>query len=43
MVDILHMGLVDEIVIGREVERRIPQLIKVWLECLDKKTARLPK
>jgi hypothetical protein len=32
MVDILHMGLVDEILFGREVVSRLPDLIDEWVE-----------
>lgn len=31
MVDIVHMGLVDEVVVGREVETRIPALVAEWM------------
>ena len=30
MVDMLHMGLVDEIIFGREVITRLPELVKEW-------------
>lgn len=32
MVDILHMGLVDEILFGREVVHRLPELVDEWIE-----------
>ncbi|WP_177216740.1 DUF7687 domain-containing protein [Mycetocola miduiensis] len=31
MVDMLHMGLVDEVLFGREVVTRIPELADEWL------------
>ena len=31
MVDMLHMGYVDEVLFGREVVARIPELVKEWL------------
>lgn len=39
MVDILNMGLVDEIIIGKEVETRVPVLVKSWLAELAKRKA----
>jgi len=35
MVDILHMGLVDEIIIGKEVVTRLPDLVKEWVSILE--------
>ena len=34
MVDMLHMGYVDEVLFGREVADRIPELAKEWLSLL---------
>lgn len=31
MIDMLHMGYVDEIVFGREVLTRLPELVKEWM------------
>lgn len=31
MVDMMHMGLVDEVLIGKEVVTRIPELVKEWI------------
>ncbi len=31
MVDMLHMGYVDEIIIGREVSDRLPTLVSAWV------------
>jgi len=31
LVDMLHMGLVDEILFGREVVARIPVLVTEWI------------
>jgi hypothetical protein len=30
IVDMLHMGLVDEVLVGREVVTRLPVLVKEW-------------
>ncbi|MDR2637416.1 MAG: hypothetical protein LBB55_03680, partial [Zoogloeaceae bacterium] len=35
MIDMLHMGYVDEIVFGREVIERIPALAKEWKTAYD--------
>ena len=32
MIDMLHMGYVDEVVFGREVLNRLPELVAEWLE-----------
>ena len=32
MIDMLHMGYVDEVVFGREVLSRLPELIAEWME-----------
>ena len=32
MVDMLHMGYVDEVLFGREVVERIPSLVEEWIE-----------
>jgi hypothetical protein len=42
IVDMLHMGLVDEVIVGREVVTRIPVLTKSWVEKLRKKPAETP-
>ena len=34
MIDMLHMGYVDEVLFGREVIERIPELTKEWLSQL---------
>lgn len=39
IVDMLHMGLVDEVLFGREVISRLPQLIDEWLELEDSEAA----
>lgn len=31
LIDILHMGLVDEVIFGKEVIKRIPILVKEWI------------
>ena len=35
MVDMLHLGYVDEVLFGREVVERIPELTKEWLSLLS--------
>lgn len=37
MVDILHMGLVTEIIVGKEVVSRIPELVKEWILLWEKR------
>jgi hypothetical protein len=34
MVDMLHMGYVDEILVGREVPDRLPDLVKGWVSAV---------
>lgn len=34
IIDMMHMGLLDEALFGREVETRIPELAKLWLRRL---------
>jgi hypothetical protein len=36
MVDMLHMGLVDEIIFGREIITRLPELVKDWKDIYSK-------
>ena len=31
IVDMLHMGYVDEVLIGREVLKRLPELVREWI------------
>lgn len=37
MCDILHMGLVTEILFGKEVQQRIPQIVPDWIKELNKR------
>ncbi len=30
MIDIMHMGYVDEVIFGREVESRLPAIVRSW-------------
>ncbi len=30
LVDMMHMGYVDEVIFGREIETRIPEIVKDW-------------
>lgn len=32
MIDMLHMGYVDEILFGKEIESRIPEMVKEWIQ-----------
>lgn len=32
MIDMLHMGYVDEILFGKEIEDRLPHIVTVWVE-----------
>ena len=38
--DMLHMGLLDEALFGKEVIERLPQIVKEWTKQVDKTTAR---
>lgn len=35
IVDMLHMGYVDEVLVGREVIARLPQLVPSWIQRLE--------
>jgi len=35
IVDMLHMGYVDEVLVGREVIERLPQIVPIWIERLE--------
>lgn len=37
IIDMLHMGYVDEVLFGREVVTRIPEIVKEWIGILDKR------
>lgn len=32
IVDMLHMGYVDEVLVGREILSRLPLLVKEWIQ-----------
>lgn len=32
IIDLLHMGYADEVLFGREVQERLPQLVKEWVQ-----------
>jgi hypothetical protein len=38
MIDILHMGFVDEVIFGREVLTRLPEVAREWKILYDKKS-----
>lgn len=35
MIDLSHMGYVDEVLFGREVVQRIPLLVQEWIGALE--------
>lgn len=37
IVDMLHMGYVDEVLFGREVVERLPVVVKGWVAELEKR------
>ncbi len=37
VIDMLHMGYVDEVLFGREVVQRLPELVDKWLEVLKRR------
>lgn len=37
IIDMLHMGYIDEVLFGREVIERLPELAREWKQQLDKK------
>ena len=37
IVDMLHMGYVDEVLVGREIITRLPMLVKEWVKKMPKK------
>jgi hypothetical protein len=41
LIDMLHMGYVDEILFGSEVVDRLPQMVKEWIALLNKRKQRL--
>jgi hypothetical protein len=36
IIDMLHMGYVDEVLFGKEVVNRLPELVKEWVEIANK-------
>lgn len=34
IIDMLHMGYLDELLVGKEIEQRLPVLVKEWIEIL---------
>jgi len=41
LIDMLHMGYVDEILFGKEVVERLPSLVEAWVT--EAKRQRIPK
>lgn len=39
LVDMLHMGYVDEIIIGREVIDRLPELVRSWVDTYQQRSS----
>lgn len=39
IIDMLHMGYVDEVLFGREVVQRLPEIVKGWVEAYRTRTA----
>jgi len=40
VIDMLHMGYVDEVLFGREVIDRLPMLVRDWVKCARKRAKR---
>ena len=38
IIDMLHMGYVDEVIFGKEVTERIPPLVRGWVEIAEKRS-----
>jgi hypothetical protein len=36
IIDMLHMGYVDELLVGNEIEQRLPKLVKEWVVILER-------
>jgi len=41
MIDMLHMGIISEVIFGKEVMTRLPVLVKEWVKKNDSKQLRL--
>jgi hypothetical protein len=39
IVDMLHMGYVDEVLFGREVIERLPTLVKLWVKLAKRRAS----
>ena len=42
MIDMLHMGYVDEVLFGREVGDRLPELVAEWVALHELREQGLP-
>lgn len=40
IIDMLHMGYVDEVLFGYEVVERLPEIVKEWVEIAQEKNER---
>jgi hypothetical protein len=38
IIDMLHMGYVDEVLFGKEVEERLPPIVKQWVKKTKERT-----
>lgn len=41
IIDMLHMGYVDEVLVGREVSERLPELVKEWVSIVKGRQRKL--
>jgi len=37
IIDMLHMGYIDEVLFGREVQERLPQLVSEWVKAVEQR------
>jgi hypothetical protein len=40
LIDMLHMGYVDEVLFGREIVSRLPDIVKGWVTTYGKRTGK---
>ena len=40
IIDMLHMGYVDEVLFGREIESRLPKLVRQWVQIAKQRNLR---
>jgi hypothetical protein len=39
MIDMLHMGYVDEVLFGKEIEDRLPEMVEEWVTMTQERKA----